>query len=117
MIADTERMMSDYPEILSLLTEQGCLAVDVADENLDPARIIEEEDWRDHIRRRVAAALAAIRDDLTRQIVERHIAGHPLAAIARDLGIGLGPVRYRLDKTMPALREALADLDPTRRPD
>ena len=53
------------------------------------------------------------RDDLTRRIVRRHVAGHSLAAIAR----ALGSVRYRLDKTMPALREALADLDPSRRPD
>ena len=100
-----------------LLTEQGCLAVDKADENLDPARIIEEEDWREHIRRRVDAALDAIRDDLTRRIVRRHVDGHSLAAIASGLGIGLGTVRYRLDKAMPALREALADLDPNRRPD
>ena len=100
-----------------LLTEQGCLAVDKADENLDPARIIEEEDWRGHIRRRVDAALDAIRDDLTRRIVRRHVDGHSLAAIASGLGIGLGTVRYRLDKAMPALREALADLDPNRRPD
>lgn len=100
-----------------LLNEQGCLAVDVADESLDPALIIEQEDWRDHIRQRVDAALDAIRDDLTRRIVRRRVHGQSLAAIARGLGIGLGTVRYRLAKAMPALREALADLDPTRRPD